>query len=354
MQQTFTVIGRLPYFTFWVKLLFLACFIVLLPRTSLADVEGGLSPYTMVSPDHEYIFVMLMEGDRKNPRPYIFDKYSLSGLYRNDGSTTPLWTVDWAGDVILPSGPTYLIRKGGWARQDDGYGVEAIAFLANGRVLKTYRVCDLVDFPWLLPHSASHYQWQKTLSLEEGAHISRVHFVQAGAVDRNDGVLLSEQLHTLQLETLQGDSYVFDITTGDIIESHRSMRIVLAFIAIFAIPLYGLYLFRRSKKPQTPLFKTPQRVTIISTLLIFLISSVVVGVHQLTSQSSDHPLFIALWRFLIYLPVRVAEKLGLETIDVFFWLALSIVFWFLFIVGLIILNHRIVWALARISGRKRE
>lgn len=53
-----------------------------------------------------YVFVMLAPG---NPGrdvqhlPEIGNAYRRSWLYRNDGSNTPLWTVDWYAHEVLPS-----------------------------------------------------------------------------------------------------------------------------------------------------------------------------------------------------------------------------------------------------------
>ena len=41
----------------------------------------------------------------------IRDKWTVSGMYRNDGSTTPLWTVDWyAYEVDVPNGGEHVVR----------------------------------------------------------------------------------------------------------------------------------------------------------------------------------------------------------------------------------------------------
>jgi len=128
-----------------------------------ADTERVIQPYTLETADKKYIFVMLRSVSRQNTTLGQSDKYPQSGLYLNDGSSKPLWTVDWPGFVILPADGIHIVRQGPWPRQGEGYNVEALSFFANGKLLKSYSVRDLVDFPWLLPNSVSHYRWEQKL-----------------------------------------------------------------------------------------------------------------------------------------------------------------------------------------------
>ena len=126
---------------------FLVCFAFALSVTALADDESGPWgmpwPYTMESSDKRYIFVMLRSC--LHDEDAHSDKYRQSGLYLNDGSTAPLWTVDWRGCsvVLLPSDGVHVVRKGVTHDSED-YTDEAITFFSNGSRLKSYRVCDLV------------------------------------------------------------------------------------------------------------------------------------------------------------------------------------------------------------------
>lgn len=71
---------------------------------ALADTPMPPRPFKELSPDEEYVFVMLVPErhgsaawfDRRRAEEYrhIQETYPQSGLYRNDGSTEPLWTVD--------------------------------------------------------------------------------------------------------------------------------------------------------------------------------------------------------------------------------------------------------------------
>ena len=128
-----------------------------------ADQESKVIPYALESSDKKYVFIMLGESPFNNFPSPKFKNRNKSGLYLNNGSGVPLWTVDWAAYTFLPSDGVHVIRRGNWARLGD-YDAEAISFYANGKILKAYSVRDLVDFPQFLPRTSSHYKWQKTIS----------------------------------------------------------------------------------------------------------------------------------------------------------------------------------------------
>jgi len=87
---------------------------------------------------------------------------------------------------------------------------EALTFYERGRILRSYRVKDLVDSSWLLPGGHNHYDWAKNITLN----------------DRN---------HTLAVTTEQHDKYVFDLNTGRIISSRRPVRTFLIFFSFAAV-----------------------------------------------------------------------------------------------------------------------
>jgi len=76
------------------------------------DSVAPPSSFSTVSANGKYVFVMiapvrseedgiyLRPEDRKDART-LRAKYHVSGLYRNDGSTTPLWTVNWYAYSVL-------------------------------------------------------------------------------------------------------------------------------------------------------------------------------------------------------------------------------------------------------------
>ena len=84
----------------------LLCLVLLISfgQVVLADQEGVSPSYTAVTPDKKHIFVMLSGGFRYGLTDRQNELYPASGMYLNDGSSFPLWTVDWTAGVYLPNG----------------------------------------------------------------------------------------------------------------------------------------------------------------------------------------------------------------------------------------------------------
>jgi hypothetical protein len=172
--------------------------------------------YAALSPDNKYLFVMLgpkpeepsnsqWPDERMEESRRLHAKFPSSGLYLTDGSTTPLWVVDgYAWEVFVPSDGRHLVMPAPWPSTPSD---EALTFYESGKVLRRYRVNDLVDFTWFLPGGHQHFEWQKSIALDD-------------------------QRRTLVVTTQHYDRYVFDVTTGEIVSSRRPSRIVLAGLAL--------------------------------------------------------------------------------------------------------------------------
>src|SRR4051812_21320808 len=86
---------------------------VILPGASANSPRRPISHQTL-SPDGRFVFVIIGPysaeeepthwiGEYAAKVKAVRDKWTVSGMYRNDGSTTPLWTVDWyAYEVDVP------------------------------------------------------------------------------------------------------------------------------------------------------------------------------------------------------------------------------------------------------------
>jgi hypothetical protein len=201
--------------------------------TSRADSVAPPFSYTKPSPDGRFLFVMIPPGTveddtrRWNEQKAaeiraIHNTYPQSGLYRNDGTTTPLWTVSWyAYDVEVASDGVHLVRHGPWAFRSDE---EAVSFFANGKLVRTYVISELVDLKFLLPHSVSHFQWS------EGGHL-------------DDAAL------RYVVSTKDGNSFVFDVTNGNIVKETRNARLklwaALIAVAVFAAALTAIVVRRK-------------------------------------------------------------------------------------------------------------
>ena len=147
------------------------------------------------------------------------NKYPVSGLYLNDGSTQPLWTVDWYATSVKPSSDgSTLVRYGHWASSRSD---EALSFFVNGQAKATYRVGELIDLTWLLPRTISHFEWGGDFTLDD-------------------------EKRTLTVTTLTYERYVFDITNGKMIAAHRPLRAAALVIALLITSVLIFSIKRRS------------------------------------------------------------------------------------------------------------
>jgi hypothetical protein len=294
--------------------LLIVCFGLLAPGVASADMEGRTGPFAVETADKRFIFVMVKSCSREEIHFSGFGKYPESGMYINDGSTTPLWTVDWCGNVLLPSDGDYLVRRGPWSRASAGGDEEAITFFIQGRELKRYRVSDLIAFTYLLPHSASHYQWQRLIGQTQGASIIDRKMEPGGAhYTVNTGVVFDENAKTMTVETLQGDTYIFDYTTGEVLSAHRPVKVAAVGLAILFCLSYGLYLLRATSKPFKPFWKRFR--PLFWFVLILTTSLTIVGVllNRICEGRDLEEIHFAtqlLWRLLVYTPFELLSELG--------------------------------------------
>jgi hypothetical protein len=113
--------------------------------------------------------------------------YSASGLYPNNGTVVPRWTVDWyAGETHVSRDGRFLVRVESFPSD---YTEVVLAFYDRGKLLREFAVGDLVSRPEVLQRTVSHFLWL-------------------------DGVDLRDTTQTLRLRTLPGEAHTFDITTG--------------------------------------------------------------------------------------------------------------------------------------------
>ncbi len=154
---------------------------------TIADTPATPYDYKKVTTNNQYIFVMLHKSAWADKNRELRSLYKQSGLYLNNGSNKPLWTVDWYAYEIIPSSDgEHLIRFGPWA--SSGYQL-AIAFYNKGKEIKQYKIMDLVKDEKKLTYTASHFFWRS----EE---------------------IYNDKLSTLLLKTHDGQTYTFSVLTG--------------------------------------------------------------------------------------------------------------------------------------------
>jgi hypothetical protein len=156
-------------------------------------------------PDYAIFFLMLKPSPPGGPPEFWQDhledgfgstaRYTRSGMYRNDGSGVPLWTVDWYATRVDPSPDgIHAVRL---EPCPTGFGGEVLGFVAGGRVLRSYRVEDLVAHPERLDRSAGYVRWL--------------------AGDRHDW---GRFVYTVR--TAEGRSLAFDVRSGELVAGEAS------------------------------------------------------------------------------------------------------------------------------------
>lgn len=208
--------------------------IMLMPLPAFADTEAMPRSYAAPSANNRFLFVMIApieiesdgiyEGDgNKKESQRVRAKYPSSGMYLNDGSTNPLWTVDWyAHSVLVASDGNHIIRRGRWAT---ALTDEAFTIFKQNKVVRSYQIGDLVDTELLLPHTAHHFQWEEAMALD----------------DYN---------HTLFVSTISKERYIFDLYTDKTISSEKPIRtwLMLSGVIIMFVIIFGLIKRKRLVK----------------------------------------------------------------------------------------------------------
>jgi hypothetical protein len=177
-------------------------------RTYKRDVPGGKYVFVMIPGKREFFrseSPMIWGETAAADMQEIRRVYGVSGLYPTDGTKQPLWTVDWyAFDVEVASDGVHLVRLGRSPFLSSGdapptekdLATEAVTFFASGRPVRTYTIGELVDSPSSLPRLSPHFQWRS-------------------------GATFDDERMEYRLTTHDGNRFVFDVRTGEIISQSR-------------------------------------------------------------------------------------------------------------------------------------
>lgn len=251
-----------------VKSLFLLIFaLIVFARLELAfaDSEVLENDYSVVTQNNEFVFVMFVPDEEiefriesANNSEYIPSpnytsildflrregfgtdkklrtKYPCSGLYRNDGSDTPIWTVNWyAIWVFVHSDGEHLIRMGRWPRFTEDNEL-AVAFYRSGNELEKYTVKDLVANPELLPRSVSHYEWRKDVVFDEKSGILHIE-TETGEIYDFNVFEMSPEKSKNATSCKPNDLYVY---------AHELKRKLVFLLIAIPLPLAGIALWVR-------------------------------------------------------------------------------------------------------------
>lgn len=174
------------------KLFTIFIFFIISQKICFADKEAPNKNYAVKSPNGKYEIQMLPS-----------EAYGFSGegtaFHIVNNTKEIIWKIDWFSKrVFLSDDGKHLIRFGPWASDIVNFSDLAIAFYEDGKLLKEYKVNELVKNPGTLQYSVSHYKWRyEDPSLRFG---------------------FSEDNKTYTIITKDNLAYVFDVKTGLIVE----------------------------------------------------------------------------------------------------------------------------------------
>lgn len=299
------------------------------------------------------------------PNPPKHETYLQSGMYLNDGSKTPLWTVDWLAYVILPNDGKHIVRRGRWARFSGTYREEAFSFFAEGNLLKTYQSRDVVDFPWLLSHTSSHYTWGNNCSTRnsesDGATMKEL--FGGEYYPTNSGVKFDNENQTVEIETSFNDKLTFDLKTGEMISTTRPSRVI--YLRLFAGLLIGYSIYRfitfRTFPAKSVLKFSNIIIGLTFSFSLIGLPAIAVGFTEIKGNCDDLvSLFDKLWLSYYLFPIFCENLfnhnsppgeilLHFSETKFLIW-ALS--FWFSCLLFFSFSDRSIVWAMSKICNRK--
>ncbi|WP_028886811.1 hypothetical protein [Teredinibacter turnerae] len=165
-----------------------------LPISYLVESENGKYIFAMISPLDRDVELSSLNDQWMKKISKIRDQYSQSGMYLNDGSKKPLWSVSWyAHSVQVANDGEHIVRDGPWA---SSFSDEAVTFIKNGNVLREYSVNDLVMKKRKVERTVSHFFWRKE-------------------------TLFDRKQLKYYISTLDSKHYVFNVATGQVSNSGK-------------------------------------------------------------------------------------------------------------------------------------
>jgi hypothetical protein len=159
----------------------LLAFLASSPRAR-AYTEPPLESYIRLSPDRAFVFVMLHPPHGRVPDP-INEKYPRSGLYRNDGSTTPLWTFDdgYVREAYPASDGVHVVvqyrrvispnvRDCGNSPPEPPANPEVLGFYAGGKKIRDVHLGEVLDHVrFCRKHGPGWHSWLASARIDDAA-----------------------------------------------------------------------------------------------------------------------------------------------------------------------------------------
>lgn len=184
--------------------------------TSVADHERRPVPLVFASePEGDAVFAMVpakLDANRKVSR----DAYGVAYRLTRDGTLKELYrTKGWYSfKVHVSADGKYLVqlesRPRGHAPSKDHV---AVAFYKDGKLTKRYSTVELVKDPAKVRSTVSYYEWLAADMSEDQAEV-QVRGLQPSL----------DYFNVFALHTLDGWTYRFDVTTGEIKSAEATKR----------------------------------------------------------------------------------------------------------------------------------
>ena len=212
------------------------------PAVAMAGLAHPAS-WKQVSEDDQYVLVMVSplpldedaghEAFDAREIRNIRETYSQSGLFPNDGTTTPLWTLpyhNWTHEVFIgPDGQHLIIADDDWF-QSHGH---VVTFYSNGNELASYSITDLLSSTYL--------------------RMPILRRIDGGAMTFDTDAL------TFTSRTNQGGAFVFDVTSGKIVRRSSPIpKFIGIAIAGIAMAVVFLLLLMRRERYAAPSMQSPK------------------------------------------------------------------------------------------------
>lgn len=173
-----------------------------------ADTPAPPFAYIATSYQGDYYFLMLPKPDES----VRYDNGSgVAYKVEVDGSAKELWRVDgwYSFKVYLSLDGRYLVRMGPWNGGSEPKSDHlAVAFYKEGKLIRKYSTAELVKNRSKVQASVSHYFWLARDDFQKQSE---------GKIDATDEPALGWD-GIFRLKTIDGISYRFDVTSGEIIK----------------------------------------------------------------------------------------------------------------------------------------
>lgn len=197
------------------RLLFALAVLFAVVATSFSDSPYPPEPIVFKSRHNSRdFFTMIPEVYDRDRKVTIKPAFGVAYRLEEDGKLTELYrTSGWySHEVYLSRDGRHLVQMGPWNAGDRPEKDDlAVAFHKEGKLLKSYSTFELIKDPSKVEASVTHYEW-----LARSSMTNRL----SGLANRLQPQLSSDDKFTLH--TIDGWTYVFDVTTGAIVSTKRT------------------------------------------------------------------------------------------------------------------------------------